>query len=191
MRIILFYLFIVFQVLFNCVTLFAQTIDLSKPVGSTDGSAAVSATGGVSYIIPIDVLKGTNGMEPTISLNYNSQGGEGIAGFGWSLSAYSAIGRQGKRQYYDGTNTPVMYSSENDAFVLDGQHLFSVTGLNGANGTVYGTENESFSKIGSFGGSTINGPDWFKVTSKDGTILEYGSGSGSKLFTDGSQITMF
>lgn len=170
---------------------YSQAIDLSKPVGTTQGQAGVSATGGVSYVIPIDVLKGTNGIEPKINLMYNSQGGESIAGFGWSLSALSIITRQGNRQYYNGKNTPVNYTNSNDAFLLDGQHLFPVNGNNGDNGTVYGTENESFSKIESFGGSTTNGPDWFKVTTKNGMVLEYGTDNSCKLYTDNWQSILF
>jgi len=163
---------------------FSQTIDLTKPVGTTAGEANGTATGGVSYTIPIDVLRGTNGMEPKINLVYNSQGGEGIAGFGWNLSAYSMISRQGKRQYYDGRNTPVSYSNSNDAFSLDGQRLFPIIGNNGADGTVYGTENETFSKIESFGGTIFTGPDRFKVTTRDGIILEYGTDVNSKVMRD-------
>jgi hypothetical protein len=170
---------------------FSQTIDLSKPVGTTSGQAGATATGGVSYIIPIDVLKGTNGMEPKINLTYNSQGIEGIAGFGWNLSAYSIISRQGKRQYYNGSNSPVNYTNSNDAFLLDGLHLFPVSGNNGDNGTVYGTENESFSKIESFGGTANSGPDRFVVTTRDGMILEYGSTTDSKFLTDNGQSIMF
>ena len=51
------------------------------------GTQVAQERGGVSYTIPIDILKGTNGMEPKITLSYNSQGAEGIAGFGWNLSA--------------------------------------------------------------------------------------------------------
>jgi hypothetical protein len=170
---------------------FSQTIDLTKPVGTTAGQASATATGGASYTIPIEVLDGTNGMQPKITLSYNSQLGEGIAGFGWSLSAYSYISRSGKRFYYDGKNTEVNYTNDNDAFLLDGQHLFPISGANGANETVYGTENETFAKIESFGGTASSGPDRFQVTTRDGMILDYGLDAGSKVLTDNGQSVMF
>src|SRR6185312_3925175 len=170
---------------------YCQTIDLNKQVGTTAGRAGTTATGGASYTIPIDILKGSNGMEPKISLTYNSQATEGIAGFGWNLSAYSLISRKGKSQYYDGINTPISYTNSNDAFLLDGQHLFPVTGNNGDNNTVYGTENEAFSKIVSVGGTASSGPDRFEVTTRDGMILEYGSTTDSKFLTDNGQSVMF
>ncbi|MDE3183579.1 MAG: hypothetical protein KGM16_09190 [Bacteroidota bacterium] len=160
---------------------------MTKAVGTTAGQAGATATGGISYTIPIEVLKGTNGMEPKINLAYNSQGGEGIAGFGWNLSAYSLISRQGKRQYYNGSNDPVNYTNSNDAFLLDGQRLFPVTGNNGDDGTIYGTENETFAKFESFGGTATNGPDKFEVTTRDGMILDswnilYSTGTSYKSY---------
>ncbi|WP_162923747.1 FG-GAP-like repeat-containing protein [Arachidicoccus soli] len=171
--------------------LFSQaTIDLSKPVGTPKGGGGENGTGGVSYSIPIEVLPGVNGLQPGISLNYSSQGGDGIAGWGWSLSAYSAISRAGKSNYYNSKAAPVSYTNTNDAFVLNGQRLFPISGDNGNDGTVYGTENESFAKIESFGGTETSGPEWFKVTLKDGTQMEYGNASNSKMWTDDNQSTM-
>jgi len=54
---------------------------------------------------------------------------------------------------------------------------------------VYGTEAETFSKIESFGGTEISGPDWFRVTAKDGTIMEFWSSTNTKLLTDNGQST--
>lgn len=168
----------------------AQTIDLSKPVGTSLGSGGVTGTGGSTYSIPIFVLPGTNGMQPNVKLVYNSQANDGIAGWGWNLSCLSVISRAGKNNYYNGITGPVKYLNSNDAFVLDGQRMFVTSGTNGANGAVYGLENETFSKIESFGGSETLGPEWFRVTTKNGTVLEYGHETNTKMATNDGTSTM-
>ncbi len=67
--------------LYNSAT-FVKTIDLTKPVGEIAGTETVTGSGGVAYTIPIYTPPGTNGLQPSISIAYNSQGGPGIAGFG-------------------------------------------------------------------------------------------------------------
>src|SRR5882757_4343822 len=133
-------------------SLSAQTIDLSKPTGTPKGVGAQNGSGGVTYTIPIEVTPGINGLMPGINLVYNSQGGDGNFGYGWSLSALSTITRAGKSNYYNGINAPISWTNTNDAFVLDGQRLFVTSGVYGANGSTYGTENENFTKIVSVGG---------------------------------------
>lgn len=136
-----------FAGIFFCLgSLHSQTIDKTKPVGSVDGLANSTASGGATYTIPIEVPFGTNGMQPNLSLTYNSQAGDGIAGYGWNINAYSVISRAGRNVFHNGIATPVNYTNTNDAFQLDGQRLFAITGDNGAHGTVYGTEAEYFFK---------------------------------------------
>lgn len=168
----------------------AQTIDLSKPVGATSGTAGTTATGGSTYTVPIKVPDGTNKMVPTVSLVYGSQAGDGIAGFGWNLSCLSMITRAGKNNYYNGITAPVKYTNTNDAFVLEGQRLFATTGANGADGTVYGLEDERYVKVESFGGSETQGPAWFRVTTKDGMVMEYGNATDAKMYTDDGASVM-
>lgn len=170
-------------------------VDVSKPVGGTTAYLDQTATGGAAYTVPIQLPPGTNNAEPQLSLSYNSHAGNGIAGVGWNLAGLPAITRAGKNNYYNGIANPVSYTNSSDAFVMDGMRMFAVTGSNGANGTVYGFENENYSKIESFGGTENTGPDWFKVTGKDGTVMEFGNTADSKLLTEtvttgGSLATM-
>jgi RHS repeat-associated protein len=161
---------------------FTKTIDLSKPVGAVNGAAATSSTGAATYTFPIYTPPGTNGLQPAVGISYSSQGGNGIAGYGWSVSGLSVIGRTGKDMYHDETVRPVAYTSE-DAFTLDGMRLNPISGGNGGNGTIYAGEAENFSKIISMGGSA-NNPEWFQVTAKDGSILEFGHSADSRVLTD-------
>jgi len=167
---------------------FSKSVDLSKPVGTIGGVAAASPSGAVTYSIPIYTPPGTGGTHPMVSLDYNSQAPNGIAGYGWNISGLSAVSRNGKDIYHNGVVTPVAFTSD-DAFTLDGSRLNPISGSNGANGTVYAAEAESFSRIVSNGGSP-NNPDWFQVTTKDGTVMEYGNSSDSRIITDDGASVM-
>ena len=59
----------------------------------------VSAIGSLMYQIPIEVPSGVNGMNPSIQIVYNSQAGNGIAGYGFNLSCVSSIYRARKNLF--------------------------------------------------------------------------------------------
>ncbi|MGH8020788.1 MAG: SpvB/TcaC N-terminal domain-containing protein, partial [Opitutaceae bacterium] len=145
----------------------------------TAGELSVDKNGAATYSIPLWLTPGTAGMEPKLSLNYSSQAGAGIAGFGWSVGGISAITRGGQTLAVDGAITGVNYSSS-DRFYSDGQRLVNVADANGllgfygADGTEYRTEIESFTRFVSKG-ARGTGPDWFKAWTKAGLILEYGN----------------
>lgn len=161
-----------------------RPINYNLEVGFTPGKEAVSPTGGGLYSIPIALPSGTNGLTPTIALTYNSQGGNGIAGYGWDISGLSIISRTPKTIYHDGKVDPVKIDNS-DIYSLDGNRLLAVNGLYGANNTKYRTEQESFAQITSYinSGSLV---DWFKVESKEGATVEYGNSADSKIFAEGS-----
>jgi RHS repeat-associated protein len=177
---------------FYVVSGYGQTaIDLSRPVGMTAGEAGSNGAGAATYSIPINIPAGVKGVQPGISISYSSQGsGNGFSGHGWSLSGISMITRAGKNVFHNGIATPVNYTGANDAFVMDGQRLMLISGTNGAAGSTYGTEQESFSKIEATGGNG-NSPDWFKVTTKNGTILEYGSDNSKLKTNDGNNVILW
>src|SRR5438876_11007167 len=50
------------------------------------GNFGVGASGAATYRVPIAVPSGTAGMVPSLSLEYDSQSGNGIAGVGWSVA---------------------------------------------------------------------------------------------------------
>lgn len=55
-----------------------KTVNTALPVGFTAGALNVSPTGGANYTIPITLPPGTKGVVPSLSIGYNSQGGNGI-----------------------------------------------------------------------------------------------------------------
>jgi len=147
-------------------------------VGSLGGTVNIGAMGGLNYTIPIDLPTGINGMQPSISISYNNQGGNGLMGWGWDLCATSCITRTGQSIYHDGRMTAADLSL-NDRFLLDGQRLVLVSGYYGMISSEYKTENDCMSKIlmleDSNGGGAQNGSvrTCFKIWDRSGNILEY------------------
>lgn len=141
--------------------------------------------GAATYVIPIDVPPGTHGVQPQLSLDYNSQQKNGLLGLGWNIGGLSAITRCKARIVQDGYIGSINFDS-NDRFCLDGTYLVAVqdgsgnwltsTGTRaaayGQEGTIYHTLNETWTKIVSHG-TCGTGPCWFEAWNKDGTHLEF------------------
>lgn len=158
----------------------------SQEVGITEGQLSVSLSGAASYAIPIAVPPGISGVVPQVSLVYNSQGGNGMAGYGWNISGVSAITRIPRTKFHDGVVSGVNLDV-NDRFALDGQRLILKSGtVYGAAGTVYETESFSNIKITAIGVSPLGanyGPASFKVEYPDGSIAQYGATTDSRSIT--------
>ncbi|MDR2040619.1 MAG: FG-GAP-like repeat-containing protein, partial [Bacteroidales bacterium] len=142
----------------------------NSAVGITAGAFNVSATGAATYSIPIAVPPGINGLQPSLAIVYNSQSGNGVAGWGGSLAGTSAITRVPKSKYYDQTAEGLTYLAD-VGYALDGQRLVLSSGTAGQNGAIYHTEADPFTKI-TLHGSAANA--WFEVVTKDGMKYYYG-----------------
>ena len=143
--------------------------------GTTKGEFSVNQ-GTANYNLKIDVPPGVAGMEPQLSLNYNSNGGNGSMGVGWSMGGVSVITRCPQTKAVDGPNhkSGVNYD-ENDRFCLDGQRLIAVSGVYGRDNTEYKTEIDNYSRIIQDGVlSSGNGPLRFTVKTKNGLLYRYG-----------------
>src|SRR3954469_24594032 len=95
----------------------SPSINLPKGGGAIRGIdekfAANPVTGTGSMSVPITVSLGRSGLGPHLSLAYNSGSGNGVFGFGWSLSL-PAITRKTDRglpQYQDGLASDVFLLS--------------------------------------------------------------------------------
>ncbi|MCE7043819.1 FG-GAP-like repeat-containing protein [Dyadobacter sp. CY312] len=180
---------VVYTSLYDNASFNGRALVQTLPVGSTPGAGNVSGSGGASYSIPIGVPPGTNGISPSVSLEYNSQAGSGIAGMGWNLSGMSVISRVGKNVYFDGAAGAVELSA-NDRFALDGSRLILKSGTYGAAGSTYGPESEDFSTITAVGVSG-NGPTSFQVLTKDGVKMEFGNTADSRFMSQTGGHVMF
>lgn len=168
--------------------LWAQQVNEIQPptedevvVGAIGGTVDVSALGGAVYSIPIQVPEGMGGIQPNLSIVYNSQSGNGLLGWGWNLGGLSAITRVGQTNYHDGKVTGVSLDYH-DRFALDGQRLMVLDGATyGSNNAEYRTEVDGMSKIVSYTESDINGPKYFKVFTADGLIMEYGNAVNARI----------
>ena len=152
-----------------------RTSASSVPVGSPQGAFAVSPTGAATYTVPIAVPKGINGMEPSLSLVYNSQSGNGIAGYGFSIGGLSAITRVPCDLRHDAIARGINYSS-NDALALDGRRLILKSGVQGQAGSKYTIEGDPFTEveISQYGGTDVV---TFTVSGRDGLTKRYGLGT--------------
>ncbi len=147
------------------------TVPTSELVGSTKSSFSVTPSGAASYDIPITLPPNVGGVQPSLSINYNSLGNNGLLGIGWQLSGLSSITRcpttVGRDGFIDGVDF-----DENDQFCLDGQRLVNV------GGDEYRTEIDNFSLI-------IGNNSGFSVTTPSGLVMFYGSNDNSRIKAQG------
>ena len=148
-------------------------------VGHTVGSFAVGDNGAATYSIPIVVPPGVAGMQPQLSINYASGGGNGLLGVGWGIGGLSAIARCAKTIAQDGVVGAVTLTLS-DRFCLDGNKLRRTSGTYGAAGSTYQTEMETFARVTATG-TGVNGPQYFIVEGKDGLRYEYGNSADSRI----------
>ena len=153
----------------------------SQEVGITDGQLSVALSGAATYNIALKLPPGINKVVPEIGLAYNSQGGNGIAGYGWEISGISSITRIPSTRFHDNSIDEVDFDSF-DRFALDGQRLILKSGTY-VGIAEYQTENFSNVKINSYGTSPYGsnyGPAYFIVLYPDGTKAYYGNSVDSQ-----------
>lgn len=152
--------------------------------GTLQGVLSVGQTGAATYVIDLVVPPGTAGMQPALSLQYDSLGANGIAGLGWLLNGGASIQRCSKTIAQDG-NFDRITLTNSDRLCLNGGRMLQVDGANPgtdtnardsaywAAGAVYRTEFETFSRITRLPGGG------FKVEAKDNSIQYFGTDPGS------------
>lgn len=145
----------------------------------TKGNIEVNGAGQLQFTLPIALPPGVKSVSPNVSLIYMSNSGNGLAGFGWSLSGITNIARIGKNIEKDGELKSINLDYS-DYYSFNGQRLVLKSGEYGKDGAEYVTEKYSNVKIKSVGaitGQTWKGPEYWEVTFEDGSQVWYGATS--------------
>ena len=146
-------------------------------VGGLPGEHSIEPNGSASYSIPIDLIGARNGLAPKLAFAYNSSGGNGALGIGWTMQGLSAIQRCPNDPLRGEARDPVDFDS-NDKFCLNGVRLVAL------NSNSYVLENDDGTKITRYGSSS--NPTHFKVLTPDGLINYYGDYNGSHPYASSS-----
>jgi hypothetical protein len=166
---------------FLCVLIMTQILMLQAqntklPVGAIPGEVDVSPMGAATYTIPIEVVPGTQGMQPNLSIVYNSMSGFGLLGMKWDLAGLSRITRTGKVRYFDYSDQPGGITFSGGPFLLDGKRLILLWDTN----DTYATEEENYMRVYSI--KQQGSLSHFIAYTDDGSVIEYGKTGNSKQF---------
>ncbi|MFZ5757606.1 MAG: RHS repeat-associated core domain-containing protein [Pseudomonadota bacterium] len=156
--------------------------------GATRGEFTVSPAGAAQYGIDMLLPPGIGGLQPQLSFQHSSQADNGLLGVGWSIGGLMAVNRCPQTTAQDGARTGVTITST-DRFCLNGKKLVLVSGTYGANNAEYRTEIDEFSRIVSYTSVVARGPDYFKVWTRDGRVIELGNTTDSKLVANRTTTT--
>ena len=169
---------IFYSLIVSCISILglAQTAPVQK-FHDTKGNIEVTQAGQLQYTMTIDTPPGIQKVAPNINLVYVSGAGNGLAGYGWNISGMTAISRVGKNLEKDGISKGVQLDYS-DYYSFNGQRLILKSGEYGKDGAEYVTEKYSNIKIKSVGavsGQAWQGPEYWEVTSPDGSQAWYGA----------------
>lgn len=153
--------------------------DNTLKVGTPNGDFSVSPLGGALYSIAIECPPGINGMEPRLSLTYNSHSGYGLAGYGVTVSGISSITRAPLNTFYDGYVQGMKFNNS-DALYLDGKRLIPKYG--NISGSYFTVEGDPYTEVTRHGTCTsTTDSTWFEVKDRNGMTYRYGETSDSRL----------
>ena len=147
---------------------------INAPVGKIADEISVSQLGAASYTVDIEIPPGVSGNEPSIKLNYNSQSGNGIAGWGCNLTGLSVITRVPTDIFHDGNAGGISHDMDGP-FCLDGQRLIQKGGIQDGDSVFFSPEFSASTLVVLHGlSSSSQSQTWFSIHTQDGNDYEYG-----------------
>jgi RHS repeat-associated protein len=153
----------------------ATGVSTDYTFGETPADFRVTESGQASYTVPLWTPEGPMNMAPSLAIRYESSGGSGPLGVGFSLTGnvISKIERCQKTIAIDNEAAPLDFSGT--TYCLDGKRLMPRF----AGSTEYRTREDDGSKIMRLGTTESNPAGW-TVYARNGQVLTYGAN------TDGS-----
>lgn len=145
----------------------SASVNTMNAVGQIDIESGTSPTGARTYTVPIKLYKHDEWFCPDISLVYNSQGGKGTYGKGWSIGGLQSITRSSKTIYYDG-KTEGMKMNTDDTFYLNGIRLIRTS----TTAYEYETEQGNIKAVATVDGTLTK---YFNVYYPNGYTAVFGS----------------
>lgn len=146
----------------------------------TQGTIEVNDNGQLQFTLPIALPPAIKSVAPQINLIYTSGSGNGVAGYGWTISGVTGISRMGRNIEKDDEVRTIQFDYT-DYYMFSGQRLILKSGEYGKDGAEYATEKYSNIKIRSIGENTAqNGPLYFEITFEDGSQAVYGSSADAR-----------
>ncbi len=139
-------------------------------VGRIPVEQTVSPSGAMVYSIPIGVASGWN-LTPSIALTYNSQGGNGIAGYGWEITGVPSITTRNHNYYYDSAIQPASYYSLSVKYSLDGMPLVQSESVVDGYEMSTARGNVQVRAVRATGSQSVR---YFEVLFPDGTMGRFG-----------------
>ncbi|WP_211219581.1 SpvB/TcaC N-terminal domain-containing protein [Flavobacterium subsaxonicum] len=168
----------------------AEMTLISPPQASQTGDANIS--------YPIKIPSGRNGIQPDLTLTYNSNGNNGWLGLGWDISAPAiTIDTRWGVPLHDPVNESEIYSLNGGQLMYPNGYLphrhqgtaYSTTpqARNTSGAKLFTSRREgSFAKIERLGANPTN--YYWKVTGTDGTISWYGGKAEGDINTGNAVI---
>ncbi|MFC4875476.1 RHS repeat-associated core domain-containing protein [Microbulbifer halophilus] len=152
--------------------------------GRMDYSVDVTQQGDALVSIPVDGAPGVNGLVPNIGIRYsgaryrqrtNEALPEDILGYGWRLSGFGQV----RRCVIGHDNSESIQLDNSDSLCLNGEPLVLVSGSYWEEGSLYRIQRERFHLIELK--KNAEGKKWFRVSTPDGRVQEYGRTADSRL----------